>query len=143
VSEPVTPSLDSTNSQVVVCRSSESKLLELRNHYISNEAVYITQSLAADAPVGLPVAELYLTASLWFEVEMRLFFDGDTHFNCVFAQEMLDLDTGLVWNENRHRSGVKGNEAMLIEIAKSIQLPEGMLLRATSRLLKNPLPLDG
>lgn len=60
----------------------------------------------------------------------------NTHFDCIFVVEMLNLGSGIMWNENRHRSRMRGDQAMLVEIAKSIQLPQGMFLRRTRSLIR-------
>jgi hypothetical protein len=111
---------------------------------VSKEAVYIGNFLSGHGKIGVPFAELYNHGRAWIEVELPLVLKGNAYFHCIFIVEVLDENSGIVGNENVQSSRVNGDDAMLVEIAKQMQIPEGMVLRRTTSLVRlNCVNLSG
>ena len=102
---------------------------ERRNDCACDEAVYITEPIHGQSPIGFPLADLYCAGVLWLEVETRFVLNGNAYLDCIFTLDWIGENTGNVGIKNGRSSGVDRHELMLVEIAKFIQLREGMTLR--------------
>lgn len=110
------------------------KLYEGGNYCTSDETVYIGESVSGNNQIGLPVSELYLAGKIWIEIKVMLQCERDTYLDCVFVvKNSLHSPTG---DEDRLPSGMERDRTMLVEIAKSIELPEGMRLGTTRALIR-------
>ena len=108
---------------------SQIELKKRWNDRTCDEPVYIAESVNGQGPVGFPLSDLYVTGSLWIEVKIRFVLDGDTYFDSIFEIDNVGDGTGDMGVINGSTSGVNRDQAMLVKIAKFVQLPEGMILR--------------
>ena len=107
-----------------------------RNDCTSYEAVYIAEPVERQSPIGIPFADLYRVGQCWLEIEVVFVLFGHAHLNCIFLIEMIDLDSGDFGSKEVDPAGVDGDQFVLVEIAKFIQLPKGMRLRRVRSLVR-------
>jgi hypothetical protein len=137
-------SLTRKNPNIRSCYDPRDEARKSWDYCVSKEAVYIGNFLSGHRKVGIPFPELYNHGRAWIEVELPLVLKGNTYFHCIFIVEVLDQNSGIIGDENVQSSGVNGDDAMLVEIAKHMQIPEGMVLRRTTSLVRlNCVNLSG
>ena len=120
---------DAVNPDLLLQQRSKIELQKRWDDCTCDEAVYIAESAHGQCPVGLPITNLYLAGVIWFEVELRFVLYGNTYLDSIFDIDGVDESIRNVGVINRSSSRMDGDEAVLIQIAKLVQLPEGMALR--------------
>ena len=103
----------------------------------SDKTVYIGECVPGNHQIGVPLAKLYLSGRIWIEIELVLVGEGNNYLNCIFIVKFSDNGRGVgMGDEDGLGSRIDGDDAMLVDIAKLIQLPKGMLLRRTRSFVR-------
>src|SRR5258708_26516923 len=98
--------------------------------------MYIGEFVSRDYQVGIPFSKLYRGNRIWLEVELRLVAKGNAHLDCVFVVEMLNFGSQGVRDKNVKALAVDRYDRVLVDIAKLIQLPQGMVLSSARSLVR-------
>lgn len=107
-----------------------------RNDCANDETVYIAESVEGDSPVGVPFAKLYLVGQCWLEVELIFVLFGNAYLKCVLIVEIFGLNSRNLGGKDGDSLGVDRDNDVLIEVAKFVQLPKGMILRRIRSLVR-------
>ena len=101
-----------------------------RNDCTSYEAVYIAEPVERQSPIGIPFADLYRVGQCWLEIEVVFVLFGRRSPQLHLPDRNdLTLTPGTWGCKEVDPAGVDGDEFVLVEIAKFVQLPKGMSLR--------------
>ena len=121
---------------------------KFRNHVISNEIVYGSQSLDPDLEPAVASRNWFADYNLgriWFEVNFVSVRERDPQFSAIIKFAPRAPNTVFADHVARQRYGIECNRPMLVNDAKPVQDPKGMLFKPCTSVirLKRLNDLDG
>ena len=105
------------------------------DHCTSDEAVYVGQPVSGNSDIALPFSELYLRGDAWLEVEVFFVNEWNTHLHCIL-EAVINSGRRINGHEDGETSGRERDRFMLVEVAKKLQLPESVILRRATTIIR-------
>jgi hypothetical protein len=103
------------------------------DYFVSDEIVYGTQAVDINFEIARSVDTVdwlseYDSGRFYIELKFVFFGEQDTYYHCILETALVDPVLRNALRSNTEGDMTNGDESVLIDVAKFVELPQGMLL---------------